>query len=932
MQQHNTNASASRQAGSSFAERRAADLTRMALQTTAFTPTTSQPKAVEVSASEAGRLTADQDQLKQFVDTIFKRCEAYHGNSFVALRAFQHQQNQCVKSEWAKFDDSLVQSATDLASSVANLPNDRSAVFCLIPVLFGDQMVAGPNRKRYAGETNVIAAPAICVELDKHPEKSLAMLEMMLGPATTVIASGGTDFSGAVPEKKLHAYWRLRKPATSDEEKALLKRARKAAAIYAGADTSAPPLCHPMRAPGSWHTKTDTPRLCRIIRCDDDREVDLHTAAEELQRLVDLTVQAPNADGRGSSGFKTRTAWPREALISVVALIPNDNLTWDHWNKVLMALFDASHGSADGREAAHAFSEKSTKYDAGATDDRWDHYLTSPPTNISDRSLLKWARDIDPEFRDPFPAEAMLQDLSDDEVDDIVGLQKALTRAATETWPEPIDIFGDDSPLELGTPPAGALPDVIERWAISEARRKGVSTAFAAASAITVCAAAIGNSLSVRPRVHDDGWVEPAGLWTVLVAEPGRAKSPTISAAVKPLRDLDTKRWEANKPKHDAWLLRARKRGAHAPDPGPEPRAKRCLIDDTTLEEQVRLHAANPRGLLRAPDELVVMFGALGAYKNGPEGDRGQMLRMFDGGEMIVDRVKSGSTRAGCALMSVIASTQPEKIAKLARDLSGDGLLQRLVFIVDDGVQRKGIDEAPDHAALKDYNSLVKGLAEAEYIAPAPIRLSAPAYAIISEASNQIAGLGNIPGASPAWRGHIQKWGKLLLRVVLTFHAIEQWRVFEEVDPSLPIDSSTAERAVLFSRFLLRHSLRFYETYFPAADDVSEARWIAGHLLVKPGLSEVTRRDLCRARPVLTKDRRKLLSAMGELENMAWAAVAEQDADGPKRWKINPTIHVRFAERAEREKAERAQRREMILRAGEIRKSWLTADNLSGNS
>lgn len=500
---------------------------------------------------------------------------------------------------------------------------------------------------------------------------------------------------------------------------------------------------------------------------------------------------------------------------------------------------------------------------------------------------------------------------------------------AAEKWPEPVDIFSNDSPLELATPPAGSLPDIIERWSLSEARRKGVSQAFAAAAAITVCAAAIGGSLRIRPRLNDDGWTEPAGLWLTLVADPGRAKSPTIAAAVKPLRELDAERWRANKPLHDLWAARSKRKGTNATEPDTEPRAKRCLVDNATLEEQIRIHSANPRGLLRAPDELAALLESLGAYKNSPGGDRSHMLRLFDGGPIIIDRVKSGSTRADCALMTVLAGTQPEKIAKLARDLGDDGMLQRFLFIMDDGLNRKGADEAPNSAATRDYDCMVRALAEAEYFAPQPVRFSAEAHQVLTEATEQIESLADIPVASTAWKGHVAKWGKMLPRIVLVFHAIECWSFVGSVDPTWTVTPATAHKAVLFGRFLLRHSLRFYETSCDASEKASEARWIAGHLLTKPDVLDVTRRDLCRARPKLIGERRKLLSAMGELETAAWVGVTERDAEGPKRWKINPKVHSRFSQHAAREKSERTTRQEQIKHAVAVRNS-LASDNLSG--
>jgi hypothetical protein len=52
----------------------------------------------------------------------------------------------------------------------------------------------------------------------------------------------------------------------------------------------------------------------------------------------------------------------------------------------------ATDGSEIGREAFHEWSAKSAKYDKARTDERWDHYRTSPPTKAGFGSLVYLAR------------------------------------------------------------------------------------------------------------------------------------------------------------------------------------------------------------------------------------------------------------------------------------------------------------------------------------------------------------------------------------------------------------------------------------------------------------------------------------------------------------------------------------------------------------
>ncbi|KAA2235554.1 DUF3987 domain-containing protein [Salinarimonas soli] len=524
-----------------------------------------------------------------------------------------------------------------------------------------------------------------------------------------------------------------------------------------------------------------------------------------------------------------------------------------------------------------------------------------------------------------------------DEVDDEIGDEAARSGGSNGmgTWPEPLDIFGDADPAELTNPPSGSLPTIIERWARSEARRKGTSMAFAAAAGVAAAAGAIGASLRIQVRARDGGWMEPASFWTVLVADPGSAKSAIVRAALAPLRELDAEWRRVYQAAHAAWTLRAKvKRSKEAvTEAGPEPKPRRIFVDDTTMEAQIRLHRDNPRGLMRSTDELSGMLDTLGAYKRNGGGDRSHMLRLFDGDEIGTDRVGAGAAFASSALMGVLAGTQPEKLRQLVRDLEADGMLQRFVFILDDGCDREGVDEEEDHDALGEYRAALRGLAIAGVRSTGPVRISSGAHEELAAFWHDVRRLQHLPGASGAWKGHLSKWGKLLPRIVLTFHALEQWSVFGGVLPDTEVDRDTANRAAAFARFLLKHSLFFYEEYFGGSQAASEAVAIAGYLLTRPGLTEVKRRDIYHARPNLKGEanRRALLAAMAELEQADWCAASDQrDVQGPKFWRVNPLIHVRFAARGERERRERGRRRELIIEAGAARRALVAScENVS---
>jgi bifunctional DNA primase/polymerase-like protein/AAA domain-containing protein/primase-like protein len=96
----------------------------------------------------------------------------------------------------------------------------------------------------------------------------------------------------------------------------------------------------------------------------------------------------PNAEPQADIG-RVRAA---------LAVIPNDDIGWEDWNRVGMAIFAATGGSTDGRTEFHTWSIKSNKYDRRKTDARWTGYYRSPPTQIGAGTIFHMAREVSPDW------------------------------------------------------------------------------------------------------------------------------------------------------------------------------------------------------------------------------------------------------------------------------------------------------------------------------------------------------------------------------------------------------------------------------------------------------------------------------------------------------------------------------------------------------
>jgi hypothetical protein len=237
-----------------------------------------------VTAAAPKLLEPDRRQIERFFDALFR----HSGNEgFISFRSFYHNNKPLlieavpVKSGFKYLCDV----AEDHARRAANAINP--AVFCPPIALFAN--------KDHAGETDLLAGPALSVECDERPDEARDKLEQVLGPATLVVYSGGkwTAPDGKLQDK-LHLHWRLTRPARGNDL-AKLKRARRLAVQLAGGDASNVPTVHPIRWPGSWHRKGE-PVLCGMATLEPDREIELDAAVAALEAAL------PGKDRKGN-GF-----------------------------------------------------------------------------------------------------------------------------------------------------------------------------------------------------------------------------------------------------------------------------------------------------------------------------------------------------------------------------------------------------------------------------------------------------------------------------------------------------------------------------------------------------------------------------------------------------------------------------------------------------
>ena len=104
--------------------------------------------------------------------------------------------------------------------------------------------------------------------------------------------------------------------------------------------------------------------------------------------LLDLILQgrSPNRENNITSSIPV----DHDDLVDAMQYVRNDNLSWDEWTKDGLALF-AHCGNDNGFDLFDAHSQKSPKYDAAYTRQRWEEIKGSPPNRTGVGKLYKRA-------------------------------------------------------------------------------------------------------------------------------------------------------------------------------------------------------------------------------------------------------------------------------------------------------------------------------------------------------------------------------------------------------------------------------------------------------------------------------------------------------------------------------------------------------------
>lgn len=465
----------------------------------------------------------------------------------------------------------------------------------------------------------------------------------------------------------------------------------------------------------------------------------------------------------------------------------------------------------------------------------------------------------------------------------------------------PIDLWAKPSPPDF---PIGILPKIIEDFSIIRADQMGVDPGGLAMSALTACATVIRDEIQVKVKRHE-GWTESARIWTMLIGEPSYKKSPIMRAATGRIKQLDADMLYANNKALADWQEDGGTKGD-----SPKPSEPRLRVEDITMEACQEVARHSPDGILVLQDELSGWFGGIEKYAGGKGGakDRSFWLTAYGGGQYAVNRVGRGSFLIDNLSVSILGGVQPDPIRRIVGDASDDGLIQRFLPVVLRPANLGKDEESSTVAADFDmFLELLHGLrAPDSVLGPLPLQFDDGARKIREglEAKHH-AMVQRIEGYNRKLAAHIGKFDGLYPRLCIIWHCADH--VANNPSAPLPVTISAATAAKVekfLHEYIVKHSLAFYLGVIGLADDHDQLCDIGGYILAHK-IETVTMRTLQRGSRQMRKITREDAGRIFEqLEAFGWLEQVSKRTDAPS-WKVNPDVHILFADRGKSEKAKR---------------------------
>jgi hypothetical protein len=492
--------------------------------------------------------------------------------------------------------------------------------------------------------------------------------------------------------------------------------------------------------------------------------------------------------------------------------------------------------------------------------------------------------------------------------------------------PTPINAIKKELPPVIPMPPK-MIPEPYQDWLTDIAERMQCPLDYVAVAALIASACLIGAGCRVKPK-KNDSWTIVPNLWGGIVGRPSTLKSPSLKEVLKPMKALEEEAYATFEKENHAHEIELeghkvqkeaiKKRMGKAADLRndldirlamdelkmlKEPQApiwKRYCTNDTTIEKMHELLSQNPRGLLLHRDELM---GLLTMWdKVGHEADRSFYLEAWNGDDSkTTDRIGRGTTHTKSLCISILGSTQPDKLLSyFQQTMSGfcnDGLLQRFQLLVypDEIKNWTLIDKKPNITAQREAASIMKELATMNFCEYGAVQEGddTPYFCFTDHAQHTFfVWLTELEREKldseeePILLEHFAKYRKLMPSLALIFHLIN----IASGKARGPISVECVERAAAWCGYLEGHARRIYE--MGLSPGYQAARNLARRIQSRDLSDSFDVRDVYRKEWAFLKTREEVEAACELLIDLGWLkeATLSEGRKAKRCFTINPKI------------------------------------------
>lgn len=480
-------------------------------------------------------------------------------------------------------------------------------------------------------------------------------------------------------------------------------------------------------------------------------------------------------------------------------------------------------------------------------------------------------------------------------------------------WPEPDEVKTALKPV----PPfdLDMLPSVFKPYVADVSELMDTPADLLAIPLMVVAAATLGNKWCIAPKAKDHSWLVTPVLWGAIVAPPGAKKSPCLNKALMPLHVIEEQLatvYQTKLQQHQAALLMydaaIKKAKAQAAKSQPIqnipikpecPEAERLMTNDTTYQKLGDILHWSPRGVAVVQDELVGLLE--GMETKGQETARAFYLSGWNGDMSYkVDRVGRPSNVIPRLALYVLGGMQPDKLQHYVRQAThggskNDGLIQRFQLLTypDMPEEWNYVDRPHNHQAGDDVLNAILRLRdlkptdvgaqnslEGQY---AYLKFTEDAQALFVEVMKGFETGARKRGVPTSIRSHFEKYPRLVAALALVTHLVD--------GGTGPVPLAATEKAVTWSKYLMKHAQRVYA----AGDNATAvaAKALADKIKAGAVSSGFTKRTLERKNWQVLTRKDDIDAALNFLVDANWLkeeTPANGEGSRTKAYIINPKV------------------------------------------